>query len=135
MIAAICDGYARGLSIQAACDLQGVSSVAFHRYKRLNPEFAANEWADAEAMNSAVLEDRATMLAHSADNRSPAMLIFMLKSRLPDRYRENLKMEHTGTITHVTQTALQQARVRAQLRGREPVTIDHDTQQPELAQT
>jgi len=98
VLKAICDAYAVGLTVNAACAQAGVSSVAFHRYRRLHPEFDANEWAEAEALNTMELERRAHELALSSDHRNCTMLIFMLKARKPSVYRDNVSVQHSGAI-------------------------------------
>ena len=98
VLKAICDAYATGMTVSAACTTAGVTSVAFHRYRRLNPDFDANEWAEAEALSTMELERKAHELAITSDHRHCTMLIFMLKARKPSVYRDNVSIQHSGTV-------------------------------------
>ncbi|CAB4170121.1 hypothetical protein UFOVP1082_3 [uncultured Caudovirales phage] len=98
VLKSICEAYAVGMTVNAACDNAGVSSVAFHRYRRLHPEFDANEWAEAESLNTMELERKAHELAITSDHRNCTMLIFMLKARKPSVYRDNVSVQHSGTV-------------------------------------
>lgn len=98
VLKAICDAYAIGMTVSAACTQAGVSTVAFQRYRRLNPEFDSNEWAEAEALSTMELERKAHELALTSDHRNCTMLIFMLKARKPSVYRDNVSVQHSGTV-------------------------------------
>lgn len=90
--------YSAGLTLTASCHRANVSSVAFHYYRHRNPDFDTSpEWLAAHFANTAVLEERAHDLALTADARSPTMLIFLLKARLPHKYRDNVAVHHSAT--------------------------------------
>lgn len=98
VLAEICHLYAQGLTLRSACHRVGVTTVSFHEHRRNYPEFEATQWAKAEVLNTCKLEEKAFELALSSDNRSPTMLIFMLKARLPHKYRDNVAVQHSGVV-------------------------------------
>lgn len=102
LLSRVCSNYAQGISVQESCDAEHISSVAFHRYRALHPDFESGEWAEAERMNTAWLEDKAARLAATADNRSPTMIIFMLKARRPGKYRDNAQVTNNLNIGRIT---------------------------------
>lgn len=97
VIERICLNYEQGGTVNEACHKELVSSVAFHKAKSKSPELQAR-WALAEQLNTCHLEERALTLALQSDVRSPTMLIFMLKARRPERYRDNVAVQHSGSV-------------------------------------
>ncbi len=115
LLSRICSNFAQGITIQESCDVEKVSSVAFYRYRATHPEFENGEWAEAERMNTAWLEDKAHRLAATADNRSPTMLIFMLKAKKPAKYRDNMQVNNNLHVNYITQmTSIRDARSRTE---------------------
>ena len=92
VVQSIVDAYSSGMTLGQACSLARVSTVAFQRYRRLNPEFTDTVWAEAVDLNTAALEERAHELAITATANSPTMLIFLLKARKPSVYRDNVQV-------------------------------------------
>ena len=90
--------YSSGYTSFAAARRVGLSTLAINRYKKKNPEFMAR-WQEAYDEFTHFLEGKAEEMARNAMSTSPVMLIFMLKARKPSVYRDNVKMEHTGSVT------------------------------------
>lgn len=94
----IAEAHASGLTIGAACHAANVSHVAWIRYLKRDPEFAEGPWAEAQELFVCKLEERAVSLALQADSRNCTMLIFMLKARKPAVYRDNVAIQHSGSV-------------------------------------
>ena len=96
--------YSSGYTSFAAARRVGLSTLTINRYKKKNPEFMAR-WKEAYDEFTHFLENKAEEMARSAISTSPVMLIFMLKARKPSVYRDNVKMEHTGSVTFASEFA------------------------------
>jgi len=94
----IADSHASGLTIGQACHEANVSHFAFIKYRRAHPEFEETVWVPATEMFTCTLEERAMQLALVADSRNCTMLIFMLKARKPSVYRDNVAIQHSGSV-------------------------------------
>lgn len=81
---------ADGQSISAACRKADTTKPTAYRLRQHSSKFAA-AWDDAIETGTDVLEDVAV---DRARNGSDTMLIFMLKSRRPDKYRERSVTEN-----------------------------------------
>jgi hypothetical protein len=81
-----------GQSISAAATSIHVSRQAIYKLKLTDTEFA-EAMADAVETGTDSLEDEAVKRARAG---SDTLLIFLLKGRRPDKYRENVRTEHTG---------------------------------------
>ena len=77
--------FAMSLNVALAAQGAGVSRVSAYRERKKNPEFAA-AWEDAREAAAERLEAAAF---ERARNISDTLLIFLLKSHKPERYREN----------------------------------------------
>lgn len=99
--------------VTAACKESGVGRRTVYD-ARADEEFAA-AWDEIEAETSDEMEREAYRRAvegvtepvvsagkHVTDVQkfSDTLLIFMLKGRRPERFRENVKVEHAGTVGH-----------------------------------
>ena len=94
-------------SVTASCQRVGVSRVAMYDWRNNAPEFA-KEWAAAVDFGTDALEDEAVRRAHEGYDKpvfqggqqigtvrefSDVLMIFMLKSRRPDKYRERSSID------------------------------------------
>jgi hypothetical protein len=116
-LAALADGH----TVKHAAGLIGVSRVHMHRLRREDDDFAA-EWADAVEEGVEALEQEARRRAYEGTSKpivqggrvvtdadgkpielreySDTLLIFLLKGKKPDTYRENQTVEHKGKVAH-----------------------------------
>lgn len=81
-------------TVTAACKTAGVSRQTAYRHRQSDEDFAL-AWADAEEQSTEELEREAI---NRAINGSDTLMIFLLKARRPEKYRENVKIEHSGTV-------------------------------------
>ena len=72
-----------------ACRAAGISRTQAYRERQRNARFAA-DWADAETDATETLEAEARRRALTT---SDTLLIFLLKARRPDVYRENIRID------------------------------------------
>ena len=99
-----------GASVSRAAAAAGYTRRSCYRWREADPELAL-AWDDAEASGTDKLEDEAFRRAHDGFKRpvfhggeqcgdvphySDALLMFLLKSRRPDKYKERTAHEHTG---------------------------------------
>jgi hypothetical protein len=73
-----------GNSVAAGCDAAGIGRRTAYDWRRDDPDFA-QRWDEALEEGADRMEDAAT---NRALQMSDTLLIFMLKSRRPDKYRE-----------------------------------------------
>lgn len=110
--------YAKGRSIESAANEIGFSRIAIFNLRNRDEEFA-EQMAEAEKDNTDSLVDH--LLRHATERGVPGNIIALfgiLKARRPDVWRENVKLEHAGTITHaVAPTLLTAARERLEARA------------------
>ena len=71
-----------------------VSKANVYDERQRNEDFAL-AWADVEERSTELLETEAV---RRATKGSDVLLIFLLKSRRPTTYRDNVKVEHGGQI-------------------------------------
>lgn len=81
-------------TVSAACLNAGIDRSTAYRARQQDEDFAI-AWADTEAIVTDKLERKAVSLALGGDTR---MLEFLLKARRPEAYRDNVRVEHSGTI-------------------------------------
>jgi hypothetical protein len=86
------DAYARIGVVRAACVVSDISRTMVYRELQNNPEFAESTRAAYED-STEVLEAELYRRAFLTDTA----LIFALKSRKPDIYRETIRQEHVGS--------------------------------------
>lgn len=97
-------------NVSRACKAAGVSRDAAYDHQRADPAFAA-QWADALEQAADWLEREAWRRAVKGVDKpvyqkgakvgtvrefSDPLLIQLLKANKPDKYRENVAMQHTG---------------------------------------
>ena len=84
-----------GMVIEA-CKIVPIGRMTVYDERQRNEDFAL-AWADIEERSTEELEGEAI---RRAKNGSDVLLIFLLKSRRPEVYRENVRVEHGGQIKH-----------------------------------
>lgn len=95
--------------VSEACRAAGVGRTTVYERRQADEDFAL-AWADVEERSTELLEQIAVRRAAQG---SDVLLIFLLKSRRPDRYRENVKVEHGGQVRHGVEI----------LGGKDPVAV------------
>jgi hypothetical protein len=89
---------ADGSSVTAAAEGIGISRAALYKARDHDPEFGAL-WDEAVESGTDALEDEAVK---RAKNSSDTLLIFLLKGRRPEKFKERFAAEHSGKITHLS---------------------------------
>jgi hypothetical protein len=85
---------AAGSSVIAACKAACIGRRTAYDHRQRDEAFALR-WADALEEGTDKLEDEAHRRALDG---SDSLLIFLLKARRPEKYRESVKVEHAGSI-------------------------------------
>lgn len=93
--------YSSGLDSGRAAHRAGTTLTTISNMKRKDPVFL-ERWQQAYDHFTDKLEVKAEAMAMSAWAASPTMLIFLLKARKPNVYRDNVKVEHGGSISFVS---------------------------------
>ena len=83
---------AGGDSISKACQAAGIGRRTVYEWRGDDKKFAA-EWEEAVETGTDVLEDEAIKRAKDG---SDVLLIFMLKARRPEKFKDRQHHEHTG---------------------------------------
>jgi hypothetical protein len=78
--------------VTAAAAIAKVTRMTVYRERQRNEEFAI-AWADIEERVTEGLERKAVQMAMSGEVK---LIEFLLKARRPERYRDNVKVEHSG---------------------------------------
>lgn len=81
-----------GLSVGGACTVAGIGRASYYEWRNADPEFAA-EADEAIENGTDFLEDVARQ---RATDSSDTLLIFLLKARRPEKYRERQETRHVG---------------------------------------
>ena len=89
-----CGILADGSSVTAAAEAIGISRASLYNAREIDPDFAA-AWNDAVERGTDTLEDEAVKRAR---NSSDTLLIFLLKGRRPEKFKERFVAEHSGKI-------------------------------------
>lgn len=104
-------------SVSRACKVAKVGRTAAYEHREADADFAA-AWKDAERISVELMEDEARRRAVEGCRKpvfqggkrvgeileySDTLLIFLLKARRPDVYRERSTVEHSGAViqTHI----------------------------------
>ena len=87
------DALATGLSVSAAASAAGIGRQTAYDLRNRDPDFAA-AWDDALEAGTDVLEDEAR---RRALNGSDLLTIFLLKGRRPWKFRDNARVEVSGS--------------------------------------
>jgi hypothetical protein len=88
----ILDTLSQGLSIKAACEAARIARYTYYEWREQHPDFA-KDCDDAIEQGTDVLEDIARK---RAEDSSDTLLIFLLKARRSEKYRDTTRLEHTG---------------------------------------
>jgi hypothetical protein len=83
---------ADGDSVTAACKAAGMSRVTAYEWRNTDEQFK-KDWDDALEAGTDTLEDVAKK---RAKRQSDTLLIFLLKARRPDKYKDRVSNEHHG---------------------------------------
>lgn len=110
------EGLGHGLSISGAAKVAGVARSTVYEWRAADEAFA-KAWDDALEEGSDILEDEALRRAVHGVSRqvaigsgprqkivdlveySDVLLIFLLKARRPERFRENVHVRTEGVVT------------------------------------
>ena len=99
-------------TVTEACRKSGISRTTAYHARQQDEAFAL-QWADVEEEGTELLEKVAVQRAVDG---SDTLMIFLLKSRRPQKYRENVKIEHGGEIrTYLDELSRDQLRERARV--------------------
>lgn len=93
-------------TVTAACKAVGISRDTAYQRRRIDADFKAL-WDAAEQAVTEVLEKTLVEIAQDFDHKGQVRALeIALKSRRPEKYRESVKLEHGGTITHEIEVAV-----------------------------
>lgn len=92
------DKLAHGYSIESACKTEGIGRATYYDWRSADPVFAARADAAIEA-GTDYLEDIARKRAVAAKDGSDTLLIFLLKARRPNKYRERSDINLSGAVS------------------------------------
>ena len=81
-------------TVTEACRVVGIGRTSAYKARQQDEAFAV-AWADVEEESTETLE---SVAVQRAVDGSDTLMIFLLKSRRPQKYRENVKIEHGGSI-------------------------------------
>ena len=85
-----------GTQVNQAARAAGISVRTAYNHRQSDEDFAL-DWADAIEAGTQELE---RVAIERAKDKSDVLLIFLLKARRPDVYRDNVKVEHSGSVKH-----------------------------------
>lgn len=114
---AFLDAFAQSGMVSEACRSVGIDRSTAYKTRQRDEAFAL-AWADVEERSTEELEREAK---RRAVDGSDTLMIFLLKARRPEKYRENVKIEHAGTIKQDLSSVTSE-----QLRERARALIDGD---------
>jgi hypothetical protein len=115
-MATFIDHLANGGTVSKACELAVVGRATAYRHRQGDEDFAL-AWADAEQESTERLEEEAYRRAFHGVRKpvhyqglvvdfvaeySDTMIIFLLKARKPDTYRERFDHRHSGGVARPT---------------------------------
>lgn len=84
-----------GYSVSAACRAEGISRSTYYLWRTEDADFAKRA-DDAVEEGTDRLEDEARKRATAAAEPSDTLLIFLLKGRRPEKYRERHETKVVG---------------------------------------
>lgn len=111
-VADFLDRLASTANVTKSAEVSGAHLRTLYRWKEKFPDFAA-AWREAERVGTALLEDEALRRAKDGCDRpvfyegeqcgvireySDTLMIFLLKARDPDKYRERVDIAHSGQV-------------------------------------
>ena len=89
---------AMGHSITGASRVVGMSRA--NAYRWIKDSFFRESYDLALEFGTQTLEDYALMRATDQDSPSDSILMFLLRSRRPEVYREQVALHHSGEVDH-----------------------------------
>lgn len=99
-------------TVTEACRAVNIHRTTAYKARQQDEAFAV-AWADVEEESTEKLE---SVAVQRAKDGSDTLMIFLLKSRRPQKYRENVKIEHGGEIrTDLDELSRDQLRERARV--------------------
>jgi hypothetical protein len=112
--------YSEGGTVREHANALGVSHVAIFRLKNRDEAFE-KRFLEAQETNTDLLEDHLVRMATTAGAPGNVTALFgALRARRPERWRENFKLEHSGSIATTTADQLAAARERVRAAREEP---------------
>ena len=123
-------GLAEKGNVSEAALSSGLSRTILYNMRRTDSAFAAS-WDEALELGVAALEDEATTRAFNRqDKASHVLLIFLLKSHKPSKYRENppIATLHKSDDQSVNQSLI--AQLLATVHQSQPATSDPQSSGP-----
>jgi len=96
-----------GLSLTRASTLAGVSMPSVQRWRRDKDESFREALDEARERGTQYLEDAALERATDYERPSDALLMFLLKSRRPEVYRERVDVRASGKVERVKRIVLE----------------------------
>lgn len=106
------DGLRKGMSVAAAASVAGISRRGAYRLAEVDPAFKA-AWDDAYDEGTDRIEDEVVKLG--VKNGNVVALIFMLKARRPDKYRENAQVNVQGNAVIAFASAMKSLELSPEL--------------------
>lgn len=97
------DALARTASVTAASQAAGIGRRTAYNWRNADEEFAS-AWDDALESGTDALEDEAIRRALDG---SDTLLIFMLKARRPEKFKERVANEHTSPDGSMSPTRIE----------------------------
>lgn len=127
-------------SVSKACIAIDMSRAAIYEWRDEDQDFA-DRWAKAKAVGMEALEDEALRRAHDGtmehvwhqgtavgtiQKYSDTLAIFLLKGAMPEKYRDNHKVELNGRleVTDMTETEMRAELALLAAEGILPTTVD-----------
>ena len=89
---------AKGHSISGASRVVGMSRA--NAYRWIKQDNFREAYDLAMEFGTQTLEDYALMRATDQDSPSDSVLMFLLRSRRPEKYREQVALHHSGEVDH-----------------------------------
>jgi hypothetical protein len=86
--------FAQSLNVHLSCRGAGIDRGVAYDHRKRFPEFAA-AWEEAR---KAAVENLEAEAFNRAKRQSDVLLIFLLKSHAPERYRETVEQKQSGEI-------------------------------------
>lgn len=106
-MAAVLKSLRRGATVQEACAAANLARNTFYRWKKLDPDFAAevdeSDKACIDAVEGVVYKNA---LASEFDPRYQGSAFFFLKCRAPERWSERLTLNIPKAIAEMNDTEL-----------------------------
>jgi hypothetical protein len=87
---------ALGYSVSSACQFARIGRTSYYQWRKDDPAFALAADAAIEEGTDR-LEDEAMRRAMQRKEPSDTLLIFLLKGRRPEKFRDNATVRHEGS--------------------------------------